>query len=316
MNTYLRIAALTGLLLAAAHSALAQTTHGSLRSEGAERSYILYRPEGLPAGAPLVVFLHGYGGRNDPARYGLNEAADRHGFAVCYPEGAPYERGKRGWNVGYPTQGNMPDDVAFVERLVRHLQRRYGLSRRNVFCTGMSNGGDFCYVVASRRPKLFAALASVAGFMSVGDMRTDRSATPVPLLEIHGTADRTTRWDGDPDNEGGWGAYVAVPLAARPAHPQRPERNRPNATARTQPPLPELFPAGAVRHCGGRRSSGPPLSGSPRPAHRPGQFEKVSPPAPASMEIGRFRSTSPARMRFERSLTMLRWIVRFTGRAP
>ena len=215
MNTYLRIAALTGLLLAAAHSALAQTTHGSLRSEGAEPNYILYRPEGLPAGAPLVVFLHGYGGRNDPARYGLNETADRHGFAVCYPEGAPDERGKRGWNVGYPTQGNMPDDVAFVERLVRHLQRRYGLSRRNVFCTGMSNGGDFCYVVASRRPKLFAALASVAGFMSVGDMRTDRSATPVPLLEIHGTADRTTRWDGDPDNEGGWGAYVAVPLAAR-----------------------------------------------------------------------------------------------------
>ena len=105
MNTYLRIAALTGLLLAAAHSALAQTTHGSLRSEGAERSYILYRPEGLPAGAPLVVFLHGYGGRNDPARYGLNETADRHGFAVCYPEGAPDERGKRGWNVGYPTQG-------------------------------------------------------------------------------------------------------------------------------------------------------------------------------------------------------------------
>lgn len=215
MKTQLRTALLTCLLLAAAHIAPAQTTHGTLRCGGIERRYILYRPEGLPAGAPLVVFLHGYGGRNDPARYGLNETADRHGFAVCYPAGAPDLRGKAGWNVGYPAQGNMPDDVAFARRLVRHLQKRYGFSRRNVFCTGMSNGGDFCYVVASRRPRLFAALASVAGFMSVGDLRTDRSATPVPLLEIHGTADRTTRFEGDPDNEGGWGAYVAVPLAAR-----------------------------------------------------------------------------------------------------
>ena len=46
------------------------------------------------------------------------------------------------------------------------------------------------------------------------------------------------------------------------------------------------------------------------------QFTKVSPSLSVSMQIGFSRFTSPARIRFERSLTMYRWIVRFTGRAP
>ena len=36
---------------------------------------------------------------------------------------------------------------------------------------------------------------------------------PVPLFEIHGTADPTTRWEGDLTGEGGWGAYLPIPMA-------------------------------------------------------------------------------------------------------
>ena len=32
-------------------------------------------------------------------------------------------------------------------------------------------------------------------------------------MEVHGTADKTSMWDGDPKGEGGWGAYLAVPVA-------------------------------------------------------------------------------------------------------
>ena len=35
----------------------------------------------------------------------------------------------------------------------------------------------------------------------------------VPLIEIHGTADKTSMWEGDPANKGGWGEYISVPLA-------------------------------------------------------------------------------------------------------
>lgn len=186
----------------------------TLRSGGIERTYTIHIPEGLPPGAPLVVVLHGYGGSNDPAAFGMNPTADRHGFAVCYPRGERDGRGTSCWNVGYPFQADMPiDDIQFLDDLIGHLHRRYGLSRRNVFCTGMSNGGDMCYLLASRRPELFAALGPVAGFMSVEILRHDDSPHPIPLFEIHGTEDRTTRWEGDLENRDGWGAYLPVPMA-------------------------------------------------------------------------------------------------------
>ncbi len=191
-----------------------ETRTETLRSGGVERTYRLHLPADLPDNAPLVIVLHGYGGDANPEAFGMNATADRHGFAVCYPQGERDSRGKRGWNVGYPSQAEMPiDDVQFLEDLIGHLHRHYGLSRRNVFCTGMSNGGDMCYLLAAQRPDLFAALGPVAGFMSVAILREDKSLQPVPLFEIHGTADPTTRWEGDLTGEGGWGAYLPIPMA-------------------------------------------------------------------------------------------------------
>ncbi len=46
------------------------------------------------------------------------------------------------------------------------------------------------------------------------------------------------------------------------------------------------------------------------------QFAKLRPSPAASMRMGRVRSTSPAKIRFDSSLTMVRWMVRLTGRAP
>lgn len=207
------IPALLLMLLTTAAQAQTDRTE-TLRSGGIDRSYTIHLPADLPSDAPLVVVLHGYTGKADPDRFGMNATADRHGFAVCYPQGERDGRGKTCWNVGYPFQADMRiDDVKFLSDLVRHLQRRYGLSRRNVFCTGMSNGGDMCYLLASKRPDLFAALAPVAGFMSVEILRRDKCRRPVPLFEIHGTADPTTRWEGDLENRDGWGAYLPIPMA-------------------------------------------------------------------------------------------------------
>ena len=210
---------LTALLLFAAsicraQSAAPETPDYILRSGGMERTYKLHLPAGLPENAPLVVVLHGYGGNNNPDRFAMNATADRHGFAVCYPQGAKDGRGKSCWNVGYPFQADMTvDDVRFLTELVRHLQKKHGLSRHNVFCTGMSNGGEMCYQLAAQRPRLFAAVAPVSGLMLDWLYKADRSTAPVPLFEIHGTEDRTSAWLGDPQNKGGWGAYLPVPLA-------------------------------------------------------------------------------------------------------
>ncbi len=155
----------TALLLLASsvarpQSANPDTPSYTMRSGGTERSYKLPLPQGLPQGAPLVVVLHGYGANNAPGRFGMNAAADRHGFAVCYPQGAKDGRGKTCWNVGYPFQADMAiDDVEFITQLVRHLQKKHGLSRRNVFCTDApaSTSGPARRPHRTTRPRLYKA---------------------------------------------------------------------------------------------------------------------------------------------------------------
>ena len=117
--------------------------HYTMKNQGLEREYYLYRPEGLKAGAPLVIVLHGYGGSAQNGKKAMMDVADRNGFAVCYPQGIKDPKGKPGWNVRYPSQEGMrTDDVKFIIALSKELQKRFSLSAKNTFLTGMSNGGD------------------------------------------------------------------------------------------------------------------------------------------------------------------------------
>ena len=205
----------------------------SFKDQGIVRDAFLYRParhagtaasvfsdsagsgdeaSGQTDGMPLVVVLHGYGGKalGDGLRF--IELADLHGFAVCWPQGAEDGTGHSCWNVGYPFQaGYRIDDTAYLRRLVRQLQKNFGVSRRNVFLTGMSNGGEMCYKMAAEHPETFSAIASIAG-LTLTSMSTDYRR-PVPFMEVHGTDDSVSAWCGDPENRGGWGAYLSVPAA-------------------------------------------------------------------------------------------------------
>lgn len=179
-----------------------------------ERSYKLYLPDGIKPNAPLVFVLHGYGGSFNLDHVGLNDVADLYGFAVCYPQGAKDGRGKSCWNVGYPFQEDMEiDDISFLCTLAAHLQKQHSLSRRNTFCTGMSNGGEMCYLLAYSNQKCFKAVAPIAGLTMEWMPRHYTRTRPISLFEVHGTEDRTSEWTGDLENKGGWGAYIAVPDA-------------------------------------------------------------------------------------------------------
>ena len=80
---------------AASETALpAGAIRDSFRHRGMDREYILYLPASLRDNAPLVLVLHGYGGRAMQSGAGMNRIADREGFAVCYPQGAVDGRGK------------------------------------------------------------------------------------------------------------------------------------------------------------------------------------------------------------------------------
>ena len=182
--------------------------------KGSDREYRLVIPDNLNEARPLVMMMHGYKGKADPDRFGMRQAALRHGFAICFPQGAEDTTGRPGWNVGYPAQKGMKtDDVAFICSLARHIVSEYKLNPDNVFCSGHSNGGEMCYLMADRVPDEFAAFASISGLTLEWMLNSFESREQVPFLEFHGTADKTSMWKGDPDNTGGWGEYISVPLA-------------------------------------------------------------------------------------------------------
>ena len=183
--------------------------------EGLERSYKMYLPKDLKADAPLVMVLHGYGAKIEHVENkGFSEAAEKYGFAVCYPQGSKDGRGNTCWNVGYPFQSDMKvDDAAFLCSLAAKLQKEYNLSKRNTFCTGMSNGGEMCYLLAYCSQKTFAAVVPIAGLTMAWMPEKFKKPARIPIFEIHGTEDRVSEWTGDLENKGGWGAYIPVPDA-------------------------------------------------------------------------------------------------------
>jgi poly(3-hydroxybutyrate) depolymerase len=176
----------------------------SFNHGGLVRQYYLYVPDFLEENAPLVFVMHGYGGSaNGIISYsGMSTIADQYGFAVCYPNGTIDQSGNRFWNVGYNMhQNETVDDVDFLSSLAQYLQEEYNLSNQNTFSTGMSNGGDISYLLACQAPNIFSAIAPVAGCMMTWIFESCDPSHPVPVLEIHGTNDNVTWWEGSHDSK-------------------------------------------------------------------------------------------------------------------
>ncbi len=204
---------LTFLVLLGASKSFAENPFlDSVRVDGNIRRFWMCLPDEMKEGAPLVFVLHGYGNSGSSDTW-MNAASSRHGFALCVPCGLKDPAGKPSWNVGYPFQeGWKVNDVKAMCSIARHVCRKHKLSKENIFLTGMSNGGEMCYLLAYSDQKVFKALASLSGLTMEWVYRTKEASRPIPIMEVHGTEDRTSEWEGDLANKGGWGAYMSTPI--------------------------------------------------------------------------------------------------------
>jgi len=168
-----------------------------------------YLPANLKPGAALVVVLHGC--TQDAAGYdhgsGWSTLADRHGFALLYPEQ------QRSNNPNLCFNWFVPEDIAreggeaeSIAAMVAQMLAEHDLDSARVFVTGLSAGGAMTAVMLATRPELFAGGAIVAG-LPYG------SATTIPQafdrMRGHGgpagpeLADRVRRASG---HDGAWPA--------------------------------------------------------------------------------------------------------------
>ena len=97
----------------------------------------------------------------------FNDIADNFGFAVCYPQGSLDSFGNTFFNVGYDFQMNEEDvdDLAFIWALKNDLAVNHPADEGAVYATGMSNGGDFKYLLACQASDVFQAMAPVSGMI-------------------------------------------------------------------------------------------------------------------------------------------------------
>lgn len=188
----------------------------SFHYSGTIRQYLLHIPDSIRENAPLVCMLHGYtsSAKEMIKMSGMNNLADRYGFAVVYPQGLPDMYGETCWNSRLDLTNT--DDTGFLIALIKYLQQAYCLNSKTTFAAGFSNGGFMCYTLVCDVPGIFRAIASVSGTMSRETWGRRDSSVSVPVLQIYGTSDIEIPIDGSLSLSGDWGG--TPPFAELIAH--------------------------------------------------------------------------------------------------
>jgi len=214
---------------------------------GALRARI-HIPEKLDYGAALVVVLHGCtqtaGGYDIGS--GWSEVADRHGFALLFPEQQRLNNPNLCFNWFSPEDSRRGSGEALsIRQMIAAMAAQHRIDPARIFVTGLSAGGAMTAVMLATYPELFAGGAIIAG-LPYGCARTipeafDRMrghgvppetklaalvraasshAGPWPTLSIwHGSADATV----NPSNAGAIAAQWRA-LHGVEADPDRIER--------------------------------------------------------------------------------------------
>jgi polyhydroxybutyrate depolymerase len=177
-------------------------THGAVEVGGRKRTYLLYLPRELAKGAPLVVAMHGSGENGAQMRvetgYGFDRLADRHGFAVVYPNA--YEGYWNGCNIigDYAANKLNIDDVEFLGALADKLAGELGIDRSKVFATGVSRGGAMALRLALEAPSRFRAVAAVSDSVPTPENFKCKPAGQgtSSVMIMNGTADPLVPFNG------------------------------------------------------------------------------------------------------------------------
>lgn len=176
-----------------------------IESGGRQRLYSVFVPPCYSPGnkIPVVFNFHGGGGTGEAAEIGIggmNKKATQECFLAVYPNGVSSigQPGRRQyWNAGerldLPFIDTTVDDVGFLAALLTHLENQYSIDPTMVYAIGISNGAWMVQELACRLSGRFAAIASVAGGVSLKSCKPTR---PVSLIHFHGTADPGWPFEG------------------------------------------------------------------------------------------------------------------------
>ncbi|MED5453133.1 MAG: PHB depolymerase family esterase [Verrucomicrobiota bacterium] len=142
---------------------------------------------------PFILTLHGYtsNGRGQLKFFPMADLAEKYGFIYCAPDGID-----NSWNAtdACCDRRDKVDDSKYLRSLILKAMKEYNIDKKRVFVTGLSNGGFMSYRMAHDHSDLITAIVPFAG---VGfDQWPNNPKTPVSVLHVHGTKDKTIKWAG------------------------------------------------------------------------------------------------------------------------
>ena len=167
-------------------------------SVGKDRPVTVNLPDALVNPAPLLILLHSAStsGAHQENYMHLGPIAKKNGLIYIAPDGTVNPEGKRFWNASKSCCNKYKeevDDVAYINSLIDEINAKTPVDPKRIYLIGHSNGAFMSFTYACKTNKV-AAIVAIAGAM---DTESDCTpSTPVSLLNIHGTADKTIKIEG------------------------------------------------------------------------------------------------------------------------
>lgn len=178
--------------------------------DGVERYFYVIRPSSFDPDNGLLLVLHGLGDTIEWQNewFYATQVAERTGKLLVLGKGTvltgPARTGKIVWNATAAccyfdklvAREYIPDDIAFIERMMDLSINEYDLDPDATVLWGYSNGAFMSNSFACTRSSRVAALITQSGAMRA-DVNECKPENAVSEFHIHGTLDQSIAFAGD-----------------------------------------------------------------------------------------------------------------------
>jgi len=182
-------------------ASFSQQSFETINILGNQREYYKYLPSAYDQATeqlPIIIILHGLGGDAlSLTSGGINQIADTARFIPLYLQGLPNFLGQNSWNNG-TALASTGGDIAFISKVIDEVNATHGIDLTRVYMVGISMGSIMTFHALTELNNRIAAVSCHIGTMSTTDLTNYNPTYPIPVQQIHGTADQTVPYDGTP----------------------------------------------------------------------------------------------------------------------
>lgn len=184
---------------------------------GTSRKFLIHVPVEYAARhnqakpSPLLMDIHGYSNDSrtptqvadwEVDNSGEKQMSDLRGFIAVWPEATQVVASPTvkysSWN-GFSCCGpalNKVDDVTFLTQVISWVESNALVDKSRVYVHGFSNGAQMAHKFTCNESDIVSAMTAVS-FPINTTADNCKVTRPVPVMEVHGTADETIPYNGE-----------------------------------------------------------------------------------------------------------------------